>query len=41
LIFEGELRGIIDLTMPFSQTRESHTLLENGEMFGKIVLLPE
>jgi NADPH:quinone reductase-like Zn-dependent oxidoreductase len=41
LVFEGKLRAVVDRVMPFSQIREAHTLLENGEIFGKIVLLPE
>ena len=40
-VFEGKLRPVIDRVMRFSEIREAHALLENGEIFGKIVLRPE
>jgi NADPH:quinone reductase-like Zn-dependent oxidoreductase len=36
----GELTPVIDRVMPLEQAREAHELLEAGEHFGKIVLVP-
>jgi NADPH:quinone reductase-like Zn-dependent oxidoreductase len=35
---EGKLRPIIDRVMPLAECAKAHTLLENREHFGKIVL---
>ncbi len=36
----GEIRPIIDCTMPFDRAAEAHGLLADGTIFGKIVLTP-
>jgi len=40
LIFDGTLKPEIHSTMPLEQIREAHDLLESGEVFGKLVLIP-
>ena len=40
LLSEGKLQPIIDRTLPLSQARQAEELLEKGEVFGKIVLIP-
>jgi len=40
LIFEGKLKAVIDRVMPLSEGRAAHELLERGEQFGKVVLIP-
>jgi NADPH:quinone reductase-like Zn-dependent oxidoreductase len=40
LIWSGELQPVIDRVMPLSEGRAAHELLERGEQFGKIVLVP-
>jgi NADPH:quinone reductase-like Zn-dependent oxidoreductase len=40
LIWSGELHPVIDRVMPLSEGRAAHELLERGEQFGKIVLVP-
>ena len=36
----GRLRPVIDRVMPLDQIRDAHTVLENREQFGKVVLIP-
>jgi NADPH:quinone reductase-like Zn-dependent oxidoreductase len=38
LVFEGKLRPIISTTLPLNDIQEGHRLLEEGDVFGKIVL---
>jgi NADPH:quinone reductase-like Zn-dependent oxidoreductase len=38
LVFEGKLKPVISATLPLSEIREAHRLLEEGDVFGKIVL---
>jgi len=40
LIWSGELHPVINRVMPLSEGRAAHELLERGEQFGKIVLVP-
>ena len=37
--FAGELKSIVDCTLPLSDAAEAHRRLENREQFGKIVLV--
>jgi NADPH:quinone reductase-like Zn-dependent oxidoreductase len=38
--FRGQLKGVIDRVLPLSETGKAHELLENREVFGKLVLVP-
>ena len=40
LVFDGELTPVIHEVMPLDETRRAHELLESGEVFGKLVLVP-
>ena len=40
LVFEGRLAPAIHEVMPLDDTRRAHELLEAGEVFGKLVLVP-
>ncbi len=40
LVFRGALRPAIDVVWPLERAREAHERLEQGEQFGKIVLVP-
>ena len=40
LVFEGLLLPVIQEVMPLEDTRRAHELLEAGEVFGKLVLVP-
>ncbi|MBM4160412.1 MAG: zinc-binding dehydrogenase [Ignavibacteria bacterium] len=40
LIEQGKLKPVIDRVLPLSEVREAHRIVEAGEHFGKIVLLP-
>jgi NADPH:quinone reductase-like Zn-dependent oxidoreductase len=40
LLWTGKLKPVIDRVMPLSEGREGYALLERGEHFGKIVLVP-
>lgn len=39
-VFDGKLKPVIHTTMPLSKGRSAHEMLENGEQFGKVVLIP-
>ena len=40
LVVRGDLRPVVDTTMPLDQAAKAHERLEAGQQFGKIVLLP-
>ena len=40
LLWTGRLRPVIDRVMPLSAGREAYALIESGDHFGKIVLVP-
>jgi NADPH:quinone reductase-like Zn-dependent oxidoreductase len=40
LVFEGTLRPVIHETIPLDETRRAHELLEGGQVFGKLVIVP-
>ena len=40
LLWEGRLRPVVDRIMPLSQGIDAYKLMEQGEQFGKIVLVP-
>ena len=40
LLWSGQLKPVIDRVMPLSKGREAFAVMERGEQFGKIVLLP-
>jgi len=40
LVFAGKLRAPIDSTFPLSEIRAAHEKMEQGDVFGKIVLIP-
>jgi NADPH:quinone reductase-like Zn-dependent oxidoreductase len=40
LVFQGVLDPVIHAAFPLEQAREAHEILEAGEGFGKVVLLP-
>lgn len=40
LVFRGRIRPVIHAVLPLEQARRAHELLEAGEVFGKLVLVP-
>ncbi len=40
LLWAGKLKPVIDRVMPLSQGIEAYRIMERGEQFGKIVLIP-
>jgi len=40
LVFEERLTPVIHEVMPLEKARRAHELLEAGEVFGKLVLVP-
>ncbi len=38
LVWAGNLKPVLDQTLPLSMAAKAHEILENGEQFGKIVL---
>ena len=40
MVFDGSLRPVIHAVMPLTETRRAHELLEDGEVFGKLVIVP-
>jgi len=39
-IFEGALRPVVHEVIPLDETRRAHELLEGGQVFGKLVIVP-
>lgn len=40
LVFDGTLRPVVDRVLPLDEARRAHELLEEGSVFGKLVLAP-
>ena len=40
LVFRGELVPVVDRVLPLEEARSAHELLEGGEVFGKVILVP-
>lgn len=40
LVFQGRLKPVIHATLPLAEARKAHEILEAGEVFGKVVLVP-
>jgi NADPH:quinone reductase-like Zn-dependent oxidoreductase len=40
LVWSGRIKAPVDRVLPLKEGREGHALLESGEKFGKIVLVP-
>ena len=40
LVFRGELKPVIHASLPLGEARRAHEILEAGEGFGKVVLVP-
>ena len=36
----GKIKGVVDRTMPLSEARQAHELIESRGQFGKVVLVP-
>ncbi|MEX0935427.1 MAG: zinc-binding dehydrogenase [Gemmatimonadota bacterium] len=41
LVFRGAFRPVVDAILPLEQVEEAHRRLEAGDVFGKLVLLPD
>ncbi len=39
-VFRGRLKPVVDRVLPLSEARRAHELIENRQVFGKIVLTP-
>ena len=40
LVFEGAMAPVVDRVLPLEEAQRAHELLEAGEVFGKLVLVP-
>lgn len=40
LVFDGVFQPVVQEVMPLSEARRAHEILEKGEIFGKLVLVP-
>jgi len=40
LVWSGVIKAPVDRVLPLGEGREGHALLERGEKFGKVVLVP-
>ncbi|MFX1606546.1 MAG: zinc-binding dehydrogenase [Promethearchaeota archaeon] len=40
LVWNGQLKPVVDRTFPLSDAKQAHEILEKGEQFGKLVLNP-
>jgi NADPH:quinone reductase-like Zn-dependent oxidoreductase len=36
----GQIRGVVDRTLPLSEARHAHELMMDRAQFGKLVLMP-
>ena len=41
LVADGRVRPVVHARMPLAQAAEAHQLLDSGDVFGKVLLLPE
>ena len=40
LVFRGVFDPVIQEVMPLSEARRAHEILEKGDIFGKLVIVP-
>jgi NADPH2:quinone reductase len=40
LVFQGRVKPVVHAVLPLSEAREAHEMLEEGRVFGKLVLKP-
>ncbi len=40
LVFAGKLKAVVDQVMPLQEAAQAEAMLEKGEVFGKLVLMP-
>lgn len=40
LVFQGRIRPVIHAVLPLEEARRAHEILESGEAFGKVVVVP-
>lgn len=40
LVFDGTFTPVIQETLPLTEAQRAHEILENGKVFGKLVLVP-
>ncbi|HIC14461.1 MAG TPA: alcohol dehydrogenase, partial [Gemmatimonadetes bacterium] len=40
LVFEGSFEPVIHQVLPLDQARTAHEMLESGNVFGKLILVP-
>lgn len=40
MVFRGEIRAPVHTVLPLGEARQAHAMLEEGRVFGKIVLVP-
>jgi NADPH:quinone reductase-like Zn-dependent oxidoreductase len=40
LVFDGTLRPVIHEVIPLAETKRAHEMLEGGQVFGKLVIVP-
>ena len=40
LVWQGKLKPIVDQMLPLSQLRTAHKLIEDRQVFGKLVIVP-
>jgi NADPH:quinone reductase-like Zn-dependent oxidoreductase len=40
LVFDGRLQPVVHAVLPLDEARRAHELLEAGDVFGKLVLVP-
>jgi NADPH:quinone reductase-like Zn-dependent oxidoreductase len=40
LVADGRVRPVVHARIPFAEAQSAHDLLESGEAFGKVLLVP-